>query len=152
MENISATSREPGRRPPADGRALRFYAGWIRRDGRELGRQRDLHDGRHRNADGTDVQPGIFRTFSPRYKRLIDAAHEGGMHSGSTRARRAARFLEDFIEIGLDVIHRSRSTRWTSARWRARFEGDGSLLGGHGRAADPAARDAGRRGGARCGS
>ena len=48
----------------------------------------------------------IFRTFfKPYYKQLIDKAHELGMHFWLHTCGNIELFLEDFIEIGLDVIH-----------------------------------------------
>lgn len=48
----------------------------------------------------------IFRTFfKPYYKQLIDKAHELGMHFWLHTCGNIEVFLEDFIEIGLDVIH-----------------------------------------------
>lgn len=48
----------------------------------------------------------IFRTFfKPYYKQMIDKAHELGMHFWLHTCGNIEPFLEDFIEIGLDVIH-----------------------------------------------
>jgi len=48
----------------------------------------------------------IFRTFfKPYYKQMIDKAHELGMHFWMHACGNIEIFLEDFIEIGLDVIH-----------------------------------------------
>lgn len=48
----------------------------------------------------------IFREFfKPYYKQLIDKAHELGMHFWLHTCGNIESFLEDFIEIGLDVIH-----------------------------------------------
>lgn len=48
----------------------------------------------------------IFREFfKPYYKQLIDKAHELGMHFWLHTCGNIELFLEDFIEIGLDVIH-----------------------------------------------
>ena len=48
----------------------------------------------------------IFRTFfKPYYKQLIDKAHELGMHFWLHTCGNIELFMEDFIEIGLDVIH-----------------------------------------------
>lgn len=48
----------------------------------------------------------IFRTFfKPYYKQMIDKAHELGMHFWLHACGNIECFMEDFIEIGLDVIH-----------------------------------------------
>ena len=48
----------------------------------------------------------VFRTFfKPYYKQMIDKAHELGMHFWLHTCGNIEMFLEDFIEIGLDVIH-----------------------------------------------
>ena len=48
----------------------------------------------------------IFREFfKPYYKRLCDKAHDLGMHFWLHTCGNVELFLEDFIEIGLDVIH-----------------------------------------------
>ena len=48
----------------------------------------------------------IFRTFfKPYYKQIIDKAHELGMHFWLHTCGNIELFMEDFIEIGLDVIH-----------------------------------------------
>ena len=50
--------------------------------------------------------PAIFKEFvKPRYKRLIDAAHEHNMHFWLHTCGDVRPFMEDFIEIGLVVIH-----------------------------------------------
>ena len=48
----------------------------------------------------------IFRTFfKPYYKEMIDKAHQLGMHFWLHTCGNIEPFLEDFIEIGPDVIH-----------------------------------------------
>lgn len=48
----------------------------------------------------------IFRDFfKPYYKELIDKAHSLGMHFWLHSCGNIELFLEDFIEIGLDVLH-----------------------------------------------
>lgn len=55
---------------------------------------------------GPFFSPEIFRTFfKPYYKQLIDKAHELGMHFWLHSCGNIELFLEDLIEIGLDVIH-----------------------------------------------
>lgn len=59
---------------------------------------------------GTQNSPffslGIFREFfKPYYKQLIDKAHSLGMHFWLHTCGNIELYLEDFIEIGLDVIH-----------------------------------------------
>ncbi len=48
----------------------------------------------------------VFREFfKPYYKQLIDKAHSLGMHFWLHACGDIEAFLEDFIEIGLDVVH-----------------------------------------------
>lgn len=48
----------------------------------------------------------VFREFfKPYYKQLIDKAHSLGMHFWLHTCGDVGAFMEDFIEIGLDVIH-----------------------------------------------
>ncbi len=59
---------------------------------------------------GTQTSPffslEIFREFfKPYYKQLIDKAHGLGMHFWLHTCGNVELFIEDFIEIGLDVIH-----------------------------------------------
>lgn len=56
--------------------------------------------------NGPFFSPEIFRTFfKPYYKQMFDKAHELGMHFWMHTCGNIEPFLEDFIEIGLDVIH-----------------------------------------------
>ena len=55
---------------------------------------------------GPFFSPEIFRTFfKPYYRQMIDKAHELGMHFWLHACGNIEAFLEDFIDIGLDVIH-----------------------------------------------
>lgn len=59
---------------------------------------------------GTQTSPffslEIFREFfKPYYKQLIDKAHSLGMHFWLHTCGNIELYMEDFIEIGLDVIH-----------------------------------------------
>ena len=52
------------------------------------------------------VSPYIFREFlKPYYIRLVKAAHELGVHIWLHTCGNVTAFMEDFIEIGFDVIH-----------------------------------------------
>ena len=52
------------------------------------------------------VSPYIFREFlKPYYSRLVRAAHEMGVHIWLHTCGNVTPFMEDFIEIGFDVIH-----------------------------------------------
>lgn len=83
-----------------------FYIRLIERAKEETGA-----DGIFTSDDlGTQTAPffskEIFRTFfKPYYKRMIDRAHELGMHFWLHTCGNIEPFLDDFIEIGLDVIH-----------------------------------------------
>lgn len=55
---------------------------------------------------GPFFSPEIFRTFfKPYYQQMIDKAHEMGAHFWMHSCGNIEAFLEDLIEIGLDVIH-----------------------------------------------
>lgn len=59
---------------------------------------------------GTQTGPffslDIFREFfKPYYKQMIEKAHELGMHFWLHTCGNIELYMEDFIEIGLDVIH-----------------------------------------------
>ena len=52
------------------------------------------------------VSPYIFREFlKPYYIRLVKAAHEMGVHIWLHTCGNVTPFMEDFIEIGFDVLH-----------------------------------------------
>lgn len=55
---------------------------------------------------GPFFSPEIFREFfKPYYKRVIDCAHENGVHMWMHSCGNIEPFLPELIEIGLDVIH-----------------------------------------------
>ena len=63
-------------------------------------------------TDDWGTQQAIFisvpmwrRFFRPRYKKLIDAAHEAGMHFWLHSCGRVNELMPEFIELGLDVIN-----------------------------------------------
>lgn len=83
-----------------------FYAGWIRRAARDYGVNAIYTTDDIGMQTGPMFSPEIFRVFfKARYKRLIDAAHENGMHFWLHTCGDVRLFMDDFIEIGLDVIH-----------------------------------------------
>ena len=85
-----------------------FYVAAIHRTGRELP---GLVNGFFTSDDigmqtGPMFSPAIFREFfKPRYKRIFDAVHQYNMHFWLHTCGNVLPFIEDFIEIGLDVIH-----------------------------------------------
>lgn len=55
---------------------------------------------------GPFFSPEIFRNFiKPYYKELIEKAHSLGMHFWLHSCGNIEKYLDDFIEIGLDVVH-----------------------------------------------
>jgi uroporphyrinogen decarboxylase len=59
---------------------------------------------------GTQTKPffsvEIFREFyKPYYKEMIDKAHELGMHFWMHACGNVERFIPEWIDIGLDVLH-----------------------------------------------
>jgi len=83
-----------------------FYKRVIERSATEL-----KLDGMFTSDDlGTQRGPffslDTFREFyKPYYKEVIDTAHDNGMHFWLHTCGNIELFMEDFIEIGLDVIH-----------------------------------------------
>jgi uroporphyrinogen decarboxylase len=52
------------------------------------------------------IKPPLWREiFKPRYKRLIDAIHKGGMHAHMHSDGQIAEIIPDWIEVGLDVLN-----------------------------------------------
>lgn len=83
-----------------------FHETAIRRAGRELDVDAIQTTDDIGMQTGPMFSPAIFKEFfKPRYKRLIDAAHEHDMHFWLHTCGDVRPFMEDFIEIGLDVIH-----------------------------------------------
>lgn len=73
---------------------------------------------------GPLFSPAIFREFfKPYYKRIIDRAHELGMHFWLHTCGDVSLFLDDFVEIGLDVIHPIQK-HTMNGRWVAEKYGD----------------------------
>lgn len=63
-------------------------------------------------TDDWGTQQAIFMSvdmwrqfFKPRYKKLIDTAHEGGMHFWLHSCGRVNELIPEFIDLGLDVIN-----------------------------------------------
>ena len=68
------------------------------------------------------VSPYIFETFlKPCYKRLVDAAHEMGVHIWLHTCGNVLPFMEDFIEIGFDVIHPIQKRTMDAAQVAAKY-------------------------------
>lgn len=83
-----------------------FYCGYIRRAGRELKVDAIWTTDDIGMQTGPMFSPRIFREFfKPRYQRLIAAAHEYHLHFWLHTCGNVTPFLDDFAEIGLDVIH-----------------------------------------------
>lgn len=56
--------------------------------------------------NGSFFSPEIFnKFFKPYYKQLIDKAHSLGMHFWLHACGCIEKFLPDFVDLGLDVIH-----------------------------------------------
>ena len=55
--------------------------------------------------DRTFISPASFRAlFKPAYKRVVDAAHEAGMHVLFHSCGYNYEFMEDFLDIGFDAF------------------------------------------------
>jgi len=83
-----------------------FYATVIRRAAQELQPHAIFTSDDIGMQTGPMFSPAIFREFfRDHYARLIRTAHENNMHFWLHACGNVEPFLEDFIEIGLDVIH-----------------------------------------------
>lgn len=83
-----------------------FYLRIIERIGTELHADGILVSDDLGAQAGPLISPDIFREFfKPYYKEIFDKTHEYGMHFWLHSCGNIEVFLEDFIEIGLDVIH-----------------------------------------------
>ena len=83
-----------------------FYCEVIRRAGKEVNANGIFTSDDIGMQTGPMFGPEIFRKFfKPRYKKLIDTAHEQNLHFWLHTCGNVSPFLEDFIEIGLDVVH-----------------------------------------------
>jgi len=52
------------------------------------------------------IKPELWREiFKPRYKKLIDAIHKGGMHAHMHSDGQIAEIIPDWIDVGLDVLN-----------------------------------------------
>ena len=107
MENILCDFHERPRQVHRLMDALcEFYRTVIARCGRELGVDAIYTTDDIGMQTGPMFGPAIFREFFlPRYKRLIDAAHEHNMHFWLHTCGNVLPFIDDLIAVGLDVIH-----------------------------------------------
>lgn len=84
----------------------RFYIRAMERAKFELGADGIFTSDDLGTQTGPFFSPGTFRElFKPYYKRLIDKAHELGMHFWLHTCGNVEPLLPDFVELGLDVIH-----------------------------------------------
>ena len=83
-----------------------FHETVIRRAGKELNLDAINTTDDIGMQTGPMFSPEVFKEFfKPRYKRLIDAAHDHNMHFWLHTCGDVTLFMEDLLEIGLDVIH-----------------------------------------------
>ena len=108
-----------------------FYAGVIRRAGKELGVDFVLTSDDIGMQTGPMFSPAIFREFfKDRYAKLIRVAHEQNMHFWLHACGNIAPFIDDFVEIGLDVIHPIQKYTMDEREIAARFGGRISFWAG----------------------
>jgi len=101
-----------------------FHETVIRRAGAELNVDGVITTDDIGMQTGPMFSPQIFKTFfKPRYKRLIDVAHDSGMHFWLHTCGDVRPFMDDFIEIGLDVIHPIQKYTMDEREVAARFGG-----------------------------
>ena len=101
-----------------------FYCVVIERAGKELGVDFVFTTDDIGMQTGPMFSPAIFREFfKPRYERLIRAAHDNGMHFWLHTCGNVLPFLDDFVEIGLDVIHPIQKYTMDERQVAARYGG-----------------------------
>ncbi|GAA0176697.1 hypothetical protein SH2C18_00720 [Clostridium sediminicola] len=58
------------------------------------------------SQQGLLIPPPIFReVFKPRYKKIVEAAHKAGMHVRFHTDGMITEILQDFIDIGIDILN-----------------------------------------------
>lgn len=83
-----------------------FYMGLMERAKNEMQVDGILTSDDIGTQTGPFFSPEIFNEFfKPYYKKLIDKAHSLGMHFWLHSCGNIEKFIPEFIEIGLDVIH-----------------------------------------------
>ncbi len=83
-----------------------FYLVWIERASREQNCDAIMTSDDIGTQTGPFFSVEIFREFyKPYYKELIDRAHSLGMHFWLHACGCIEKFLPEFVEFGLDVIH-----------------------------------------------
>jgi uroporphyrinogen-III decarboxylase len=83
-----------------------FYCAILRRAAKELSPQGAFTSDDIGMQTGPMFSPEIFREFfKPRYAKIFRTAHECGMHFWLHTCGNVLPFLDELIEIGLDVIH-----------------------------------------------
>ncbi len=98
---------------------------------------------KHRDIDGVFITDDIgtqkspffsmqiFREFfKPYYAQLIQAAHEEGLHVWLHTCGNVTDFVEDFIEIGFDVLHPIQKYSMDEVEVARRFGGRITILAG----------------------
>ena len=74
--------------------------------------------------DRSATSVAMFRTFfKPRYKRIIDAVHEGGMHMWIHSCGKVNDIVAEWIEVGLDVVNLQQPTALGIDEIGERFQG-----------------------------
>jgi uroporphyrinogen decarboxylase len=108
-----------------------FHCKVIRRGARELGAKAVW------TTDDIGIQTGpmfgydIFKEFfKDRYARLIRTAHENGMHFWLHSCGNIEIFLDDLVEMGLDVLHPVQKYAMDMGRVAARYGGRLSFWAG----------------------
>jgi uroporphyrinogen-III decarboxylase len=108
-----------------------FHCAVIRRGARELGVKAVW------TTDDIGMQTGpmfgypIFNEFfKPRYARLIKTAHECGMHFWLHSCGNIELFLDDFVAMGLDVLHPVQKYAMDMGKIAARYGGRLSFWAG----------------------
>lgn len=73
----------------------------------------------------------VFREFfKPRYAKMIKTAHDHGMHFWLHTCGNVEIFLDDFVEIGLDVIHPIQKYTMDETKIAAKYGGKLSFWSG----------------------
>jgi len=108
-----------------------FYIGVVERAAKELQVDGVMTSDDIGTQTGPFFSPEIFRQFfKPYYRRLIDKTHELGMHFWLHSCGCIEPFLDDLIEIGLDVIHPIQKYTMDERKIARRYGGRICIWGG----------------------
>ena len=108
-----------------------LYIGWIERSHREISADAIFTSDDLGTQTAPFFSPDIFREFfKPYYRELIARAHALGMQFWLHACGNIEEFLDDFVEIGLDVIHPIQKHAMDEKKIAAGYGADICIWGG----------------------